>query len=271
MWCCFRPKVVENGNIKNFSKEERENHIPTAGGFHNDIVYYKFLNADTYELDIVKIQVWIFDKNQICVHASDNEYKADFYVGKNLSDVILKEDVLDTFKDIHTLALSSIESKRTVMINNTLAYIEGRTLYYNEDINDVYGSMLVFIPYKNVVPTQNRSGGGSGTYVLKGNTLSESVNTPPKAASLDSPFYERQQLQSQNNNVQKTRSQLSNGESSRGAHEAYKTHPPIKRTMSDSKLHHLDEDKKETKNKDMEFEKKKADLISKLQELIDNK
>jgi hypothetical protein len=237
MWSCFKPSRKEPS--KRYSKDEKGKQFVPASGFHNDIVYYKFLNADTYELDVIKIQVWIFDKNQICVHASDNEFKADFYVGKHLSDVILKEDVLDTFKDIHTLALSGIESKRTVMINNLLAYIEGRTLYYNEDINDVYGSMLVFIPYKNVIPATNRASGGSSTYVLKDSKkMSDEIttNTSPKASSLDNSRLRPKKRE-------------------------------IKRTLSDSKLNSLQQEK----DKESEFDKKKDELLNQLANLISSK
>jgi hypothetical protein len=274
MWCCFRPKETEEYNAP--SKEKKEQRIPTAGGFHNDIIYYKFLNADTYELDITKMQIWVFDKRQVCVHASDNEYKADYYVGKNLANIVLREDVLDTFKDIHTLALSSIESKRTVMINNTLAYIEGRTLYYNEDINDVYGSMLVFIPYKNILPTGNRETGGSGTYVLKGNVDNTNrMNTTAKASSLDSPLdyhnkHNHEQYQEQSSRISNTSRDIMNK-------------PHMKRTMSDSKIDNEEntvishnpnihiQEKDKDRDQGRDFEKKKAELISKLQDLIENK
>lgn len=130
-------------------KETKSNFIP-AGGFHNDIVYYKFLNTDRYELHMTHLQVWIFDKNKTCIHATDNKFKAEHYVGKQLNEINSEQDIFDTFVDIHELALSGIESKRTVMYNNQLAYIECRTLYYNEDINDIYGTMLLYIPYTNV-------------------------------------------------------------------------------------------------------------------------
>jgi hypothetical protein len=171
---------------RNPKKSTDGNRFVAASGFHNDIVYYKFLNTDTYELDISKIQVWIFDKEQTCVHASDNEFKADFYIGKKLDDVLLREDVMYTFKDIHTLALSGIESKRTIMINNILAYIEGRTLYYNEDVNDVYGSMLVFIPYKNIASRKSSISSHSKN-ILKDNEVNIlDIERKNKTFSLDS-------------------------------------------------------------------------------------
>ena len=174
MWC-FKKAKVEKQKIPAKDYAKNNNYVPSSG-FHNDIVYYKFLNTDTYELNVPKIQVWIFDKASKCVHSSDNEFKADYYVGKSLSDIVLKEDVLDTFKDIHTLAQTGVESKRTVIINNMLAYIEGRTLYYNEDISDVYGSMLLLIPYKNVVPSNIRSN-TSSSYALT-ETQKNETNRP---------------------------------------------------------------------------------------------
>jgi hypothetical protein len=135
-----------------FKKKQNKKNFMPVGGFNNDIVYYKFLNADTYALDLHKMQVWIFDKNKICIHASDNEFKAEFYIGKKLREVHVQEDVFNTFHEIHNIALTGVESKRTVMLANRLAYIEGRTMYYNEDVNDIYGTMLICIPYANVDP-----------------------------------------------------------------------------------------------------------------------
>ena len=123
--------------------------VPTSG-FHNDIVFYKFLNTDKYELDTAHIQVWVFDKNRKCIHASDNEFDASFYIGKSMDNINLQEDVYSIFKDIHVMSLNGIESKRTVMFNDRLAYVEGRALFYNEDVNDIYATMLIFIPYQNV-------------------------------------------------------------------------------------------------------------------------
>jgi hypothetical protein len=172
MFSCFTgnkkksgQKVVTVGSKRKpgiSAGNESKQFFPTAG-FHNDIVYYKFLNTDTYELDVSKIQVWMYDKSLTCIHATDNEFRADYYVGKHINEVSMKEDVQESFKDIHVLAQDGIESKRTVLINNRLAYIECRTLYYNEDVNDVYGSMMIIIPYKNVVGKSQRV---SGNYVL---------------------------------------------------------------------------------------------------------
>lgn len=143
LFSCFRkPKT-----------EEQSQYIQSSR-IHNDIVYYKFLNTDRYDLELGKIQVWVFDKNQLCVHASDNQFKAEYYIGKRVQDVNLQEDMFNTFHDIHKLALTGVESKRTIMVNNNLVYLEARTLYYNEDVHDIYGTMLLFIPYANVNPVR---------------------------------------------------------------------------------------------------------------------
>lgn len=185
--------VLQSNNTKSF--------IPTAG-FHNDIVFYKFLNTDRYELDTSLIQVWIFDKNRICIHATDNEFKAEYYIGKNMSQVILQEDIFNTFNDIHVLSLQGIESKRTVIYDTRLAYIEGRALYYNEDVHDIYGTMLIFIPYANVNPVRQ-------TNVENQNKVIEKR----KATSLD---YEKPK---------------------HTQHKDDETKQPIKRSNSDGNLH----------------------------------
>lgn len=123
---------------------------------HNDTVFYKFLNAKNYELNVSKIQVWIFNKELKCVHASNNRNSADAYIQKHVDDIAFKEDVLRNFKNIIQLGLNGIESKRTIMLDNTLLYVEGRTLCYNEDLNDIYGSMLLFMPYKIIPETRIR-------------------------------------------------------------------------------------------------------------------
>lgn len=123
---------------------------------HNDTVFYKFLNAKNYELNVSKIQVWIFNKELKCVHASNNRNSADAYIQKHVDDIAFKEDVLRNFKNIIQLGLNGIESKRTIMLDNTLLYVEGRTLCYNEDLNDIYGSMLLFMPYKIIPETRVR-------------------------------------------------------------------------------------------------------------------
>jgi hypothetical protein len=121
---------------------------------HNDTVFYKFLNARNYELNLSKIQVWIFNKELKCVHASNNKNIAETYIQKHVDEIAFKEDVLRNFKNIIQLGLKGIESKRTIMLDNTLLYIEGRTLCYNEDLTDIYGSMLLFMPYKIIPETR---------------------------------------------------------------------------------------------------------------------
>jgi hypothetical protein len=150
LFSCFR-RPTSNAR----PQEKPQQPYLQAGGFQNDIVYYKFLNTDRYDLDLRLIQVWVFDKDQVCVHASDNQFKAEYYIGKKIQDVNLQEDLFNTFHDIHKLALTGVESKRTIMINNNLVYLEARTLFYNEDVHDIYGTMLLFIPYANVRPVRH--------------------------------------------------------------------------------------------------------------------
>lgn len=147
---CFGRNTEKKHNTINTNKQ-----IP-AVALQSDIVYFKFLNAETYELDVSKIQIWVFNKKLYCVHGSDNERQAQSYLQKHIDDIHLKEDIFKNFKDIHSLALNGIETKRTVMINNSLVYIEGKALYYNEDINDIYASMVLYLPYR-IVPAAPRS------------------------------------------------------------------------------------------------------------------
>lgn len=183
--------------------------------FQSDRVLFRFLNIDTYELNVQHLQIWVFDKDQLCVHATDNEFKSDYYLGKHLNDVILQEDVMETFKDIHTLALNGIESKRTVMINSKLVYIEGRTLYYNEDINDVYASMLIFIPYKNAAPVSR--GGNSGG------------NGPSSSSYMMSKNRNKMYNDFNLTNFNQTKHSLDTMRP-----KSPKKRPPVKRTLSDT-------------------------------------
>ena len=144
MFSCFS-KSSKNENNKNVSRKT----LPSVA-VHSDIVYFKFLNAETYELDVSKIQVFIFDKNSICVHASNNNEPAINYINKHIDNINLNEEASCNFNDLHKYALDGVETKRSIIINNELLYIEARSLYYNQDIHDIYASMLIMLPYKIV-------------------------------------------------------------------------------------------------------------------------
>ena len=138
MFCCF------------FKERAKTNKSISDKKIDNTLVF-KFLNAQTYELDVSKLQLFVFDKHLKCIHTSYNNI---------VSNILSSEEFFRTnaqllpYKKVINLALDGIETKKTVMENNTLMYFEGKTLYYNEDKNDIYACMLLFLPYK-IVPIRD--------------------------------------------------------------------------------------------------------------------
>jgi hypothetical protein len=113
------------------------------------LVKYKKIKHTIYELNMDRIEIWVFDKDLKCIHGThkdENKYGLEYYLGRHIDEL---EDVMCLkLKIIVMNSLRMKDMRSTMEINEELVYIETRTLYYNTKVKNVYGCMIIIIPYQ---------------------------------------------------------------------------------------------------------------------------
>jgi hypothetical protein len=57
-------------------------------------------------------------------------------------------DKLGFWEHVVDDGFKNIEIKHTLLYRNELVYVETKTLYYTTEVKEIYGCMLILIPYK---------------------------------------------------------------------------------------------------------------------------
>lgn len=101
------------------------------------------------ELDMHHFQVWMFDSDLICIHASYdpmlNRYPLEYYIGEELKNLDFYDQ--SVWKRVVQNALNSVETKMTSVYNDQLVYIEAKPLMYKVEMDAMYGIIVIIIPY----------------------------------------------------------------------------------------------------------------------------
>lgn len=115
---------------------------------NKSIVFFKMYEQEMYKLDISQMQLWIFDKNLVCLQ-SLHETTDSNYVGKSLHEFSYKDHVELWGRLLSETLLDGVEIKHTVLHHNTLIYIETKPLDMVDSQGNkyVHGCMLIVIPY----------------------------------------------------------------------------------------------------------------------------
>jgi hypothetical protein len=132
-------------------------HNINVGIVQTDTIYYNVQGISDKKLDIKRLQIWVFDKDHRIIHTTaDPQFDKETYnkldntINNNFEITLEENNVAnkDTWKHIVNDAFRKIETKRTTLVNNTLMYIESKPLYYGDNFNDIYGVLLILIPYE---------------------------------------------------------------------------------------------------------------------------
>jgi hypothetical protein len=137
--CCFRKPTVQVQ-----PKLRKSQEIATVDT-NDDIIYMRLYDQEAYELDMQRVQTWVFDKNMVCTHGKDAEHRS--YVDQPMSQLPLA-DKLGFWEHVVDDGFNNIEIKHTLLYRNELVYVETKTLYYTTEVKEIYGCMLILIPYK---------------------------------------------------------------------------------------------------------------------------
>jgi hypothetical protein len=132
----------------------------------SSITKFKRLLKVDYELDITKIQVWVFSKDMTCIYATQDtqnlQYDIEYYLGRNIHEIFTKDDGLRT-KIIRLVeeSLQLTEIRTTLEFDSSLLYVEVKPLFYNTDIKKIYGCLAITIPYKEIIKDvgEHKNGG----------------------------------------------------------------------------------------------------------------
>jgi hypothetical protein len=100
-----------------------------------------------YELDISRFQIWIFNKQNICIYSTNDnffkEYPIEYYIGKDIDSLDLYD--ISIWKWAINNALNFRRVKKTIMYKGEVLYLEAKPLIYNDSF--VYGAIIILIPY----------------------------------------------------------------------------------------------------------------------------
>jgi hypothetical protein len=100
-----------------------------------------------YELDLSRFQIWIFNKQNICIYSTNDnffkEYPIEYYIGKDIDSLDLYD--ISVWKWAINNALDFKRVKKTILYNGEVLYLEAKPLIYNDSF--IYGAIIILIPY----------------------------------------------------------------------------------------------------------------------------
>jgi hypothetical protein len=144
--------IVNDNNDNSFDISARFNYIKgfiTHAG-ENELLLTRVHKSKQYELQIDKIDYWTFDNNLICVSGITDEtklvYPLSHYIGKSIYQFTDEENIqfwIAIVKD----TLKGKPSRHTLYIREQLSYVETKTIYHCKETNEIYGCLILIIPY----------------------------------------------------------------------------------------------------------------------------
>ncbi len=102
-------------------------------------------NVSDYKLDVGHTQCWIFDTNSNCVYSTVDD--STNIVKKHIMELKPYIDDVDIWNKIISEALDLHETKKTILSKNRMIYLEAKPLFYNNKQEEIYGVIIVFVPY----------------------------------------------------------------------------------------------------------------------------
>lgn len=142
--CASKPKVLYDKSMR----------FQPSVVYEDNLLETNFIttfNNVKCELDLTRIQVWFYDKDYTCVHGSTDKYinkrSLQSYIGNNLKNT-RKSDV--EWKQLVKTNPKTVNSKKTIILNDNLIYVESSPMYEDDDMTNYYGLLLIVIPYHDV-------------------------------------------------------------------------------------------------------------------------
>ena len=138
LFCCISQSQTN-------SKAPRISQEITTVDTRQDMVYMRIYETHKYELDMKLVKTWMFDTKLTCLFGKDETDTV--YAGKSLMDMPMFENYI-YWENILCSTLDDHATKQTIIFKNEMVYVETKPLYYSTDITEIYGVMLIIIPYR---------------------------------------------------------------------------------------------------------------------------
>jgi hypothetical protein len=116
----------------------------------DELTLTRIHNSHQFELQMDKTQFWTFNKECICVNRiadlSTLKYPLSHYIGNSLYN-FTDEDNFEFWRSIIVDAINGTPTKHTILVGDKLSYIETKVIYHCKETNEIYGCLVLSIPY----------------------------------------------------------------------------------------------------------------------------